>query len=643
MGFRYVVFRIKYEILRRSGLLKKRFPTNPKHQKWISLGDWEKQEAYFFFDCKEKISLPRSTEAVDVLEKQVAQFQKGYLLFFGAEYKKVTDWLTNPDTGYRYDISKHWTEIADLSPEAGDIKYVWEKSRFAFIYTLIRYDYHAKQDMSEVVFDEIINWIEANPVNCGPNWRCSQEISLRVLNWTFALNYYKNATALTEQRFEKIIDSIYWHTQHVEANIDFSRIAVRNNHALTETLTLYLVGLLYPFFPESKRWQTIGKQWFEEEIAYQVYEDGTFLQFSTNYHRVVVQLLTWGISLAENNNEHWDDVVYERARKSLEFLRACQDQQTGWLPNYGNNDGALFFKLNDAHFRDYRPQLNALAAVLGFDDEGGEDSDWYGFFAAGDGTVQFNIQYPIAQERPRQTHHFSNGGYSISHDANTLTFIRCGAYKDRPFQADNLHLDIWSNGQNLLRDAGSYKYNTDEKWVSYFAGTASHNTVMLGDYDQMRRGGRFIWYDWVTVVGRGSLVLSEKFINQDYDHPRPHGRPRHTQDLRLLFDGKIQAFKHVGSNIWHRRRVSKTEGQDYWQIEDWLENAPDHLPMNQIWHPSDYCVQNYSLTASDNQNNEITATQTEGWYSGLYGHKEATPRLVFSTKSRYIRTVFYSL
>jgi Heparinase II/III-like protein/Heparinase II/III N-terminus len=639
MGWRYVFFRIKYELLRRSGLLKKRFPTDIKSQKWVKIDDWKKQKTIFFFDSKQNITLPRSAEAANILQEQVAPFEKGYLLFFSAEFKKVTDWLTNPDTGFRYDVSKHWTEIPDLSAEAGDIKYVWEKSRFAFIYTLIRYDYHAQQDMSEVVFGEIIDWIDANPVNCGPNWRCSQEISLRVLNWTFALNYYKNSSSLTESRFEKIIDAIYWHTQHVEANIDFSRIAVRNNHALTETLTLYLVGLLYPFFAESKHWKTIGKRWFEEEIEYQIYEDGTFLQFSMNYHRVVVQLLTWGIALAENNNERWADVVYDRAKKSLEFLRACQDQQTGWLPNYGNNDGALFFKLNDAHFRDYRPQLNALATVLGFDNTVGEDSDWYGLNGQSPRRTIL-ISNDKTQNSELKTQNYPVGGYSVTHDADTLTFMRCGAYKDRPFQADNLHLDIWANGQNLLRDAGSYKYNTDDKWVNYFAGTASHNTVMLGHYDQMRRGGRFIWYDWVTeVVDHGPLVTGKKnenSVNTQYSTPD-------NQHLRLIFDGKIQAFKHVGQNIWHRRRVSKIEEKNYWQIEDWLENAPANLAMNQIWHPSYYCLENYTLTAFDQNNQPIQATQTEGWYSGLYGQKEATPRWVFSTTQRYIRTVFEKL
>ena len=35
---------------------------------------------------------------------------------------------------------------------------------------------------------------------------------------------------------------------------------------------------------------------FEKEIDYQIYKDGTYLQFSMNYQRVVVQLLTWVLS-----------------------------------------------------------------------------------------------------------------------------------------------------------------------------------------------------------------------------------------------------------------------------------------------------------------------------------------------------------
>jgi hypothetical protein len=61
-----------------------------------------------------------------------------------------------------------------------------------------------------------------------------------------------------------------------------------------------------------------------------------------NYHRVAVQLLTWGIQLAKLNKDTFKDVVYDRAKKSLQFLDASTDQVSGKLPNYGANDGALF-------------------------------------------------------------------------------------------------------------------------------------------------------------------------------------------------------------------------------------------------------------------------------------------------------------
>ena len=66
-----------------------------------------------------------------------------------------------------------------------------------------------------------------------------------------------------------------------------------------------------------KNWGKKGKKWFEQEIAYQIYEDGTFLQFSMNYHRVAVQLLTWAIQLAKLNNinKEWKEAekLYKKA------------------------------------------------------------------------------------------------------------------------------------------------------------------------------------------------------------------------------------------------------------------------------------------------------------------------------------------
>jgi hypothetical protein len=610
MGWRYVSFRARYELLRRSGLLKSKFPAAPPFRQYITLQQWEDQPVKFFFVGKASLDIPRNPfpklkETFDNIRSGKIMLFNSILTDLGANY----DWLTNPDNGYCYDVRKHWTEIADYSPEAGDIKFVWEKSRFSYLYDIIRYDYHFNEDCAEFVFADILSWIKANPVNCGPNYRCSQEMSLRVLNWTFALHYYRDSPALTVGVFDQIQYAIYWHMDHVYKNIDFSRIAVRNNHAITETLGLYLIGLLFPLFPDAARWKADGKKWFEQEIAYQVYEDGTYLQFSMNYHRVVIQLLTWGITLSELNGERFNDVVYERAKKSVQFLRTCMIDESGWLPNYGANDGALFFKLSNNHFRDYRPQLQALAGVLETETGLGnfEDSSWYGETKAVAETFEVK----------NGPHSFMQGGYYIIRESDTLTFIKCGSYKDRPSHADNLHIDIWYKGENILLDAGSYKYNTDAATIRYFSGTTSHNTVMLDDKDQMLKGGRFIWYHW-------SRRMDAKLEDEGAVYS---------------FLGTANVFRYVSGNIVHRRKVIKHKDAPVWEIRDEIIGAPESMSMRQLWHYSRSAKERLKVIAKDSSGADIVPVIQEGWYSPQYAQKEKTEEVVFSTGKRIIDTI----
>lgn len=607
MGFKYVTFRLWYMAKLKSGVFKMKFPQRVALKTYISLDEWKKSNSKFFFDAKSSIQFPKKKSSE--LQEWYVNFKKGQLIFFNSSPYSVTedDWITNPETGYRYDVTKHWTEIPDYSKEAGDIKYVWEKSRFTYLYYLIRYDYHYEDDTAGIVLKEILSWIDYNPINCGPNYRCSQEISLRILNWTFALYYYKNSKLLTETVFQKIIHSIYWQAKHVYENIHFSRIAVRNNHAITETLGIYLFGLLFPFFPESDKWRRRGKKWFQEEIKYQIYPDGTYLQFSMNYHRVVIQLLTWGIRLSQLNDEKLDEVIIARANASLGFLFNCMDKRSGHLPNYGANDGSLFFPLNNNDFRDYRPQLQALSLIVKEKYFQGdfEDHCWYGL-------KNKSENYDLKNE---EISSYPDGGYYLLRHQNTFTFIRCGNHKDRPSQADNLHLDLWLNGHNILVDGGSYKYNTDEKTLKYFFGTASHNTVMLDDHDQMKKGRRFIWYYWTQ-----KLKASWKEYEDYYE-----------------FAGSISAFRHLSNDIVHNRTVRKYKSNLRWEVTDEILNK-QNLSIKQIWHPLPPDSIALTFKSFDEHDNNIQCKKSTGWYSPNYGKKIENDLVIFSTRTNKIRT-----
>jgi hypothetical protein len=622
MGFRYILYRVYHVFLIKSRLIKLVFPTSHKFENLVSLEDWRSSSKPFFFSSRASLGYFEISESKKAaLKADYEQIKAGNLQYFNNKWIHVGlpfDWHLNTDSGYRYPKNVHWAYIPDLSATNGDIKYVWEKSRFSFLYTVIRYDQHFNTDSSAFVFELIADWIQQNPTNQGPNYKCSQEISLRLLNWTFALYFYKNSKKLDEALFGKILQSMREQLIHVYRNIHFSRITVRNNHAITETMCLCVMGVLFPSFPESKKYVERGLAYFEEEVAYQIYADGSYLQFSMNYHRVVVQLLTWAINIAELNDMTISDVVYQRAKASLVFLQNTQDDSTGTLPNYGANDGALFFKLNNENFLNYAPQLNGLAYALnrcnGYKDiDLQEDAWWYN----GGNLNHSKLRLP----QKAQIYEAPVGGFYVLRDAEYFSMLRCGNHNDRPQQADQNHLDILYKGHNILRDNGTYKYNTDNETVNYFSGTASHNTVQIGNHNQMLKGGRFIWYYW-------SQANSVQVKN--------------TASYATIV-ANAAVYKQLGK-ISHTRIVKQYHEQVKWEIEDILNTDRYHQnePFKQLWHIADNFFElGFQIKSYDKNGVELPMSIIEAFNSKYYGEKQNSKCVQFENTKPYFITVIY--
>lgn len=608
MGLYYVLFRLIFEIKRKSGLLAKKFPVNPQPRTYLTLLQWKCENKIYLIGGKADWSIEKKPDPL--LRGKAVRILAGQLPYFNSHWIKVDHqqpWHFNPDSGFTYATNVHWTKIPDLSPETGDIKFVWEKSRFSYLYTIVADDYHNDKDHSEWVMCLIIDWIEANPVNCGPNWRCSQEISLRLFNWLYVLHYYTNSPALTEYRFARIMESIYWHLHHVYQNIHFSRIAVRNNHAITETAALMLSEILFPYFPESKKWGRKGRCWFLQEIKYQCYADGSYLQFSMNYQRVVIQLFTLSLRITELANKELPEWVYQRAYLSLDFLYQAQAGNGGELPNYGANDGALFFPFSWYHdYRDYRPQLNSLHFLL-------TGKDLYNSNEVKMDRLQWGmidsigIKRPVLEKRLGWSE-YPVGGFYIYNEVDTMMFIRCGGHKDRPSHADNLHLDVWYKGENILRDSGTYKYNADYELVKYFAGSCGHNTLMINGHDQMIKGPRFIWLNWTQAL--------------QVDFREEAGE--------IHFLGEIKAFGQLGK-IVHQRRIQKKLGSTQWKITDTIRGVTGVL-LQQNWHV-DPKTENWLIFKSQGK-----IKHSNGWYSSCYGSKVQTKIISFESNENQIET-----
>jgi hypothetical protein len=614
MGLRYTAYRIRHEMEKRFGILKRKHPSSPQSKFFIDLEIWKLNTPNFVIKSREEIALEKDPNGKLKVEAQ--KILNGEICFFSSDWKNLGlnyDWITNPETGFKYDSTKHWSEINDFNSNNGDIKYVWEKSRFSHLIKIMRYDYHFNQDNAAFVFSEIESWIAANPVNQGPNWKCSQEISLRTFNWMYALYFYKNSKELTEERWNKIQNTNYWSLHHVYHHSDFSRIAVRNNHAITETLLLTLSELLFPFIPETKQWAKDGRKWFEQEVAYQVYDDGTFLQFSMNYHRVLVQLFSLGISVTEQHKKPFTGEFYEKAYKSLNFLYQCLQEENGYLPNYGANDGALFFSLSNTAFRDYRPQLNTLHRILTKEKLYSEESINEDYNWCQNQMNASNRKHPLKKQFGTMV--FQNGGYYCCRTKQSFTFIRCGNHQDRPSHADNLHLDVWIKGNNVLRDSGTYKYNTEKKYQDYFTGSIGHNTLLVANNSQMLKGNRFIWYYW-------SQALNASWTETENDY---------------IFEGTISAFRFINPKCAHTRIIKINKKKQVWEVTDEVAKT-EGLMKSQIWHHDDYL---WHLKAVTETNEAVAEEQVASYNSQGYGQKENGKATGFLFKDKIKTTLLY--
>ncbi len=307
---------------------------------------------------------------------------------------------------------------------------------------------------------------------------------------------------------EALLDLIEQHLRRIEPTLSYA-MAQDNNHGTSEAAALLIGGswLASTGRRAGLHWQRLGRRWLENRAARLIAPDGSFSQHSVNYHRVMLDSLSmvevWRRQLAlPAFSPRWR----ERAAAAARWLTAMVDLQSGDAPNLGANDGARLLPLTDTDYRDFRPSLQLAMALFA-----GERA------IAGDGDWNLPLQWlggelPDAPMPAPSSRQFDDGGYALLRQSQAMALLRYPRFRFRPGHADALHIDLWVDGENLLRDGGSYSYNTDAEWLDYFPGTASHNTVQFDSRDQMPRLGRFLFGDWLRATG----VAPVELVNGDW-------------------------------------------------------------------------------------------------------------------------------
>lgn len=645
MGVSWIGRRAEYAIQEKFHILRRRLPVSSWSEQ--SLGkfvradipsdpaaytDWRQTHAgkFFFHQPPTPAQLHRISHGEAV--RQAEALLRGSWVYFGAIPVAAgfpPDWHRNPFSGQLAPVDLHWSEMPDFA--FGDIKLIWEASRFSPVYTLVRaYALTADERYPEAFWTLVEDWAAHNPPQLGLNWKCGQEAAFRLMAWCFGLYGFAESPSSTAERVRMLAAMVAVTGERIEANLGYA-LSQQNNHGISEAVGLFTAGILFPEFRRSEVWRRRGRQLLESQVQSQIYDDGSYIQHSTTYQRVMLDDLLWAARLGEVNETRFSDDLYERLQRSVNFLDTITDAQQGRVPNCGNNDGALILPLTDCAYDDFRPIVQS-GFYLTSRQRRFQPGPWdeallwmFGEQAMAAGYI-----------KPRPVLQASTGGYYTLRGLDSWGVMRCASYRDRPAQADQLHLDLWWHGTNIALDSGTYLYNPEPEWYGTFVGTAAHNTVTVDHSDQMRRFSRFLWLDWA----RGKITRNSRDGKWD------------------CLEGEHDGYK--GIDVVHRRCVIHQD--DTWIVVDDLIGSGEHAArlhwlLADLPHQADIASGDLVLeTTAGTVGVKIVASAqsdislvrggqivagkthgtsgTRGWVSRTYAQKEPALSLVVEAESR---------
>lgn len=416
-----------------------------------------------------------------------------------------------------------------------DIKDFWEPARFGWAVTLAR-AYHATADgrYAECLWRNFEAFSTAHPAYTGPQWVSGQEAALRLIHLCLAVNEMRSAPASTPERMQRLTRSLTEHAERIPPTLVYAS-AQQNNHLLSEAVGLITAAAFLPGHPRAAYWKEIGWKEFNRGILTQITADGTYGQQSVCYHRLMLSLALW---LNAIRDREFSPEVLHHLQASSSWLADLIQGLNGHAPNLGSNDGSLILPLGPGGVEDYGPISAAAMTVFNGQTPDGSDelSAW---LARPTGSAPASL--PELQSLRRM-----DGKTSIG-------FLRTAEFFSRPSHADQLHFDLWWQGQNILRDPGTYSYNAPQPWQNGLAGTDVHNSLSVDGLDQMTRLGKFLWIDRAD----GEIISSG--------------------NRRLI--ARHNGYRHI--NLIHEREV-RLQNADEWLIVDRLIQSTGRRRPHQI-------------------------------------------------------------
>lgn len=401
------------------------------------------------------------------------------------------DWYLDPVRGLRFPEGvphKAW-DLYRMRPGNADIKYPWELGRCQHLPTLAQaWQLTRRREFAREIFDQIADFMEANPLGLGIQWTCTMDVAIRAANWAIALALTLDADVVPDEERAAAYAALFDHGKFIFENLE-NTYEVTSNHFLSNIVGLHLVAAEFCGLPQADAWDEFCRRAVQREMMVQVHEEGSDYESSIPYHRLVTELFLASYRLAQFQRRPLPDQYAQRLRKMVQFLLDTQ-RPDGRMPVIGDADDGRFHIFTDyARWdrQDARHLYAPAALVLGQPQwlslapaAGRWEAAWWGFDPAG---VDCRGELPPPVQRL-----FPAFGVAVIRDQRAYLVITNGKVGTNGFgnhkHNELLGFEYHVAGVPLLVDPGSYVYTSDFDARNRFRSTASHNTVMIDGAEQ---------------------------------------------------------------------------------------------------------------------------------------------------------------
>lgn len=411
----------------------------------------------------------------------------------------------NRDHGSNIDAPTRLAQKIDYRDvnEAGDCKLVWEPNRHQHLVTLAR-AYRAGGDpaCALAIREQLQSWLSQCPYGYGMNWRSPMELSIRLINWVWAIDLTLESGIFSGDFRDQLLHSIFLHLREVTRK--YSRGSSANNHLIGEAGGVFIATSYFPRLTGAAGWRNESHAILCREIELQTCQDGVNKELALEYQFFVLQFFIICGLVGRWSGMEFPPSYWRNVENQLRFI-GCLQEGGGNPVFYGDADDGFVLNLGDSH-TDPAPLLGAGALLFGKDcfktwaPRYSQSLRWL-FGAAG--RERFAAITTARENAALCSHAFTESGLyllqsghrdaadriSVLFDCGALGFGSIAAHG----HADALSFTLKAAGEDLLIDPGTYDYFTYPQWRHYFRSTLAHTTMEVDGLDQSVMLGLFLW------------------------------------------------------------------------------------------------------------------------------------------------------